>query len=93
MTPRQQAQTILGLTMDITTAGIANAFARFSGHVNQLSIYVHPANQNYDEEIRPTVIYRAYVYLDDDTAYQQMASIIDALKAIQAGQKTLGVAA
>lgn len=93
MTPRQQAQTILGLAIDITNAGTAQVFADYFANINKLEVNIYPANQKWDKGAQQTITYRAYLYLDDDTAHKQMASIIDALKAIQAGQQTLEVAA
>ncbi len=70
MTPRRKAQLILGLAMKINststrrelTGNKPTVFINFSGHINQLEVYIH--SNGWFEEEDPDYCY--YLYLSDD---------------------------
>lgn len=87
MTPQKQRYTITALCAHIQAAAIQcdhlHVFCSYSPHVDSLSVYAQSVDTDYDDPEPEVVrVIDKTVYLDDDSAGDQLLTLVGEMKSV-----------
>lgn len=77
---REVVKELVGLAMDITDAGIASVFVRYSGHVDTINVKALPSTQAYGESDELEYLLNESVYLYRDSWLEDLHVVSTKLK-------------